>query len=426
MESQLAFLPKQPLETRLAAVIETVTSTHLGALDDDDKATAKLYVQKAAQAADEAWQQTIGGLQGPSVTNSTVSALEHPSSASQDKDSEDMDFSAPRKSRVSAPKLQAQLSRTDRTPLRRLKSTLLSKGAWQRVTRTEDLCHTHVSPKCLYHFDACAGRVLDAARLHHQRAEKTWKHGVDRIWRVPLVSLLPGPTAGTWRNLQHRRSYAGDFVCVHAVVCGRKLADPGITTEPRGLTASQARLTDIFTTTAVPGRSAALDVCVASSNAAAARGDAAQASFDRKLSHYRYEISHSPSLSRLDRGRATTPAVTRTLRDAADVESESDTASRCRRKSLQRRWTHVIQIALLRRRAAMTNPVLPLLHGMSGSSPVSSMGPCTTGVTSTLLTVDLATKTMQTPRLDTAIPDDDDDIAFLGSQSFEPLQRSSF
>ena len=47
-------LPKQPLETRLAAVIETATSTYLGGLDDEGTATAKLIVQKAAQAADEA------------------------------------------------------------------------------------------------------------------------------------------------------------------------------------------------------------------------------------------------------------------------------------------------------------------------------------------------------------------------------------
>ena len=37
-----ALLPKQPLETRLDAVIETATSNKLGALDED-KATAKLY-----------------------------------------------------------------------------------------------------------------------------------------------------------------------------------------------------------------------------------------------------------------------------------------------------------------------------------------------------------------------------------------------
>ena len=49
-------LPKHPLETRLAAVIETALCTYLDALDDEDKATAKLNVQKAAQAADASKQ----------------------------------------------------------------------------------------------------------------------------------------------------------------------------------------------------------------------------------------------------------------------------------------------------------------------------------------------------------------------------------
>ena len=44
---------EQILETRLSE-IETATSTFLSALDSDEQATAKLYVQKAAQAAEEA------------------------------------------------------------------------------------------------------------------------------------------------------------------------------------------------------------------------------------------------------------------------------------------------------------------------------------------------------------------------------------
>ena len=54
-------LPEQILETRLSEVIQTATTTYLNGLDSDEQATAKLYVQKAAQAADEAWQQTIAG-----------------------------------------------------------------------------------------------------------------------------------------------------------------------------------------------------------------------------------------------------------------------------------------------------------------------------------------------------------------------------
>ena len=69
------------------------------------------------------------------------------------------------------------------------------------------------------------------------------------------------PTTGTWRDLQHSRSHAGHYARVSR--CGVNLADPGITTELRGLTPSQSRPADIFATldAAVPGRSAALDVC---------------------------------------------------------------------------------------------------------------------------------------------------------------------
>ena len=99
-----------------------------------------------------------------------------------------------------------------------------------------------------------------------------------------------------------------------------KLADPGITTEPRGLAASQSRPADILIVAAVPGRSAALDVCVASSIAAAARGDAAQAAFDRKFSHHRNEIGESRQQGIHHRPLVWTadwrphPAVTRTHR----------------------------------------------------------------------------------------------------------------
>ena len=123
--------------------------------------------------------------------------------------------------------------------------------------------------------------------------------------------------------------------CVHAVVWGMKLADPGITTEPRGLTVSQSRLADIFTTAAVPGRSAALDVCVASSIAAAARGDAAQVAFDRKLAHCRnlivrqQNIHYRPLVWTAD--ARPHPAVARTLQYAADIRFQQEWGSICRR-----------------------------------------------------------------------------------------------
>ena len=105
-------LPKQPLVTCLAAMIEAATTTYLAAHHDEHRATAKLFVQRTAWAGDEAWQQTVEGHNGPTVTNPTVSEIEQSSSASQDDDDDDVEFiPAPRKSRLSAPQLQAQLPR---------------------------------------------------------------------------------------------------------------------------------------------------------------------------------------------------------------------------------------------------------------------------------------------------------------------------
>ena len=141
---------------------------------------------------------TVDGHNGPVFTNPTVSELEHPSPASQDENSEDMDFSStPRKSRLSAPQLQAQLSRfSDRTRLRSLKNTLHSEGCVAASGENRRLCHAHVSQMALPLRRVC-GECPDAARLHHQRAEKTRKQGVDRIRRVPIVWFSLKPNLNT-------------------------------------------------------------------------------------------------------------------------------------------------------------------------------------------------------------------------------------
>ena len=172
-------LPEHLLETRLAAVIGTATSTCLSALDDEDQATAKLYVQKAAQAANN-WRTA-----GTKCRKPTITSLEHPGSASEDEHSDDMDFSAPRKSWLTAPQLQAQLSRpTDWT------RTLLSKGSLQQKTRIEDLCHTLVSHKWLNHLDACV-ECPDAARQHYQRAKRTRQQTLRGWWAVSINMQKP-------------------------------------------------------------------------------------------------------------------------------------------------------------------------------------------------------------------------------------------
>ena len=90
------------------------------------------------------------------------------------------------------------------------------------------------------------GKCPDAARLHYQCAKR-----LDNRLRVGGGQCL---CCGSFldRQLEHTATCSTaeatrvHFACVHAVVCGMKLADPDITTECRGLTALQSRLADFF------------------------------------------------------------------------------------------------------------------------------------------------------------------------------------
>ena len=139
--------------------------------------------------------------------------------------------------------------------------------------------------------DACAGSDLTP----HDCVTNVQKRLGNRTWtgfgQCRMCGSFLDPQIEHGEICSTAEASRGHYACVHAVLGELKLADdPGITTEPRGLTETESRPADLFPTAPVPGRSAALEVCVPSSNAAAARGDAAQAAFDRKLSSYRQEI----------------------------------------------------------------------------------------------------------------------------------------
>ena len=76
---------------------------------------------------------------------------------------------------------------------------------------------------------------------------------------------------------------------MHTLLEVSKIADPGVTKEPRGLTERTSSPSDI--SPPLLSFVAALDVCVASSKASAARGDVAQSSFDRKTFYCRREYN---------------------------------------------------------------------------------------------------------------------------------------
>ena len=74
------------------------TTASLDALDDTETPTARVYLQKAAQAADGSWQQTIQGHSGPTITNPTAADIEQSGPSSQ-QDDEDIEptFASPAK-----------------------------------------------------------------------------------------------------------------------------------------------------------------------------------------------------------------------------------------------------------------------------------------------------------------------------------------
>ena len=99
---------------------------------------------------------------------------------------------------------------------------------------------------------------------------------------------------------------------------------------------------------------------MASSIAATARGDAALAALDRKLTQIgelrQQNIHYRPQVWTAD-GRPHL-AVTRTLQYGVDIASSRNGLHQSA-KSLHRKWKYEIQIALLQRRAAMARAVLP-------------------------------------------------------------------
>ena len=113
-----------------------------------------------------------------------------------------MGFPAPRKSRINTPQLLAQLSRlVDRTRLRHLKDTLRSKGAWQQVTRIEDLCHTHVSHKWLYHWEVSSRRMTTSPMY---RQDLVTNPGQDQE-NAACVALSSTHTWSSQKHVAHRK-----------------------------------------------------------------------------------------------------------------------------------------------------------------------------------------------------------------------------
>ena len=246
---------------------------------------------------------------------------------------------------------------------RALREHLAATSNWSQLRRVRELSHKEQSHKWLWLINPRDGSVMSEAdyRLNIQK----------RLGARILEEEVPCRQCGEMLDPQLNHceccaigeSTKGHYAVVGAMVEGLKLADAGVVTEPPGLTCTSMRPADILTTAALPGRSAALDVTVASPEASHAGVDAAETAVRAKYRKYRHLIPELRRAGIIFRPLAWSAdgrphaAVTRTLAFATDMA--------CRRNGGEgkagflKRWKHEIAIALLRRRAAMSRACLP-------------------------------------------------------------------
>ena len=184
-------------------------------------------LQKAAQAADEAWQHMVHGHTGPkNRCSARLQKWNKLTPLHKHTNTQKKSRVPARRGRLNTPQLQAQLSRlSDRTRLRRQKKKRPNKDTLSQEAHTPE--------------GLCGERPL-AARLLWPTCKK--RLGNRRPRRRRRMSSVCGIVLDSHPEHCEMCSTAeatrGHHARVHAVLGGLKLADPGVTTAPRGLTGS--------------------------------------------------------------------------------------------------------------------------------------------------------------------------------------------
>ena len=360
------------LRQRLDREMDEITASFLDTLDGAQQVRAEAFLVKAAAVAAGQWRQCTGGER---VGGGSLPRAEIVHDSGDELMAQDGAFHAEEPSgesggggggEITSNHVQKELGKLfDITKLRRLETCLEEQGDHAQCARLRELRHPEVAHSWLWHLDTRRGGVLAQSDFILCVQKRL---GARMLEASGIECSICGSMLDPWlhhsETCAHAEATRGHYAAVRAIVDGIKAADPGVTTEPRGLTASQARPADIFTNAAVPGRRAALDVCVASPQAAAAGADAADAAFRRKLKKYkdlipeldRAGISFRPMVWTAD-GRPH-PAATRTLRYAAELAARKGNGAG-KAKHIVGRWKHEIAVAIARRRAAMARAVQP-------------------------------------------------------------------
>ena len=368
------------LENCLQLKILSVKAAFLSQLSESERNKAENFIDKSIEAATAAWcAMSLGSTR--SISAPLADTIFEESGVAAVAPQLDIEAAPPEEGtarKVTSLHVQRELSKLqDCTNLRILDAALSSTCNWSQLKRLKELRHPETSHAWLWHINPREGSVMTEIDYVAAVQKRLGAKIIDAECQCRICGEILDSCLSHSECCALADATRGHYAVVRAVVDGMKIADPALTTEPRGLVDSQARLADIFSIAAVIGRSAALDVSITSPDASTAGLDAVGAAFKDKFDKYRNilpqlhaaGIAFRPLIWSAD-GRPHA-AVTRTLKFAAEMALRRRGGSGA--LGFLRRWRHEITVAIMRRRAAMMRAVLPkmkekdvwLLEGVS-------------------------------------------------------------
>ena len=362
-------IPAGLMESMLDTKVASVRANFLNELHEVEKVKAEAFLDRAVQSSNDAWE-ALGRGSGPSGANAPladatyVSDGQVPTIPAHDGDEGVTQTEAGSRS-INTSHVQGQLARLlDCTRTRKLEEVLAAKCMWSQLRRLKELRHKETCHSWLWHINPVCGSVMAETDYVLNVQKRLGAKVLHTECFCRVCGKLLDPCLNHSEVCAIGEATRGHYAVVRSLVDGIRIADPAVTTEPRGLTRTQARPADVFTSAAVPGRSAALDVCITSPDSAAAGADAAESAFRRKLTHYADVIPELRSAGIAFRPMIWTadgrphPAVTRTLKFAAGIAARRQGGGEAT-PGMMARWRHEIGVAIMRRRAAMMRAVLP-------------------------------------------------------------------
>ena len=239
-------LPGGQADELLAALLQETTAAFLSTLDEHERLRAETFLTRASTAATVQWQLLQSGAgreaEAPRADASYVGEEDFPATTAEEAEAELEEAAQEhRGGRFTAAHVQKELTKlVDCTQLRSFEATLRRQGNWDQLERLQELRHPGVSHRWLWHLDARSGAVLAEADYVLSVQKRLGARVYEGCSCCRVCGSLLDPQLEHSETCATAAATRGHYACVRALVEGFRLADPGVSTEPRGLTDTAA------------------------------------------------------------------------------------------------------------------------------------------------------------------------------------------